>query len=44
MAGRPRRWPLVLLGEGADLLELHRILGAAMEKNGLKEGIISRRI
>jgi 2'-5' RNA ligase len=33
--GRPRR-PLVLLGENDALFELHRILGTAMEKNGLK--------
>jgi RNA 2',3'-cyclic 3'-phosphodiesterase len=34
----PRR-PLVLLGEGADALpELHKMLGAAMEKNGLQAG------
>jgi len=31
-----RRRPLVLLGEGDALLELHAMLGAAMEKNGLK--------
>ncbi|MPZ57576.1 MAG: 2'-5' RNA ligase [Rhizobiales bacterium] len=34
--GRPRRRPLVLLGEGDALLELHKVLGAAMEKNGLR--------
>jgi len=34
--GRPRRRPLVLLGEGEALLELHKILGAAMRKNGLR--------
>lgn len=36
--GRPRRCPLVLLGEGDALLELHKILGAAMKKNGLRAG------
>jgi 2'-5' RNA ligase len=34
--GRARRRPLVLLGEGDALLELHKILGAAMRKNGLR--------
>lgn len=34
--GRPRKRPLVLLGEGNGLFELHRNLGAAMEKNGLR--------
>ena len=34
--GRPRRQPLVLLGEGDALLELHKALGAAMEKSGLR--------
>jgi RNA 2',3'-cyclic 3'-phosphodiesterase len=34
--GRPRRWPLVLLGEGDGLFELHRILGAALAKYGLQ--------
>ena len=34
--GRPHRWPLVLLGEGEALLHLHKILGAAMEKYGLR--------
>ena len=34
--GRPRRRPLVLLGERDALSELHKILGAAMEKNGLR--------
>jgi 2'-5' RNA ligase len=33
-----QRQPLVLLGKGDALLELHRILGAAMAKNGLKAG------
>ena len=33
--GRPRRWPLVLLGEGDPVVELHEVLGAAMERNGL---------
>lgn len=32
----PCRRPLVLLGGGDALLELHELLGAAMEKNGLK--------
>jgi len=35
MSDIPRRRPLVLLGEGDALLELHRILGAAMERYGL---------
>ncbi|KXF78507.1 hypothetical protein ATN84_01555 [Paramesorhizobium deserti] len=35
-AGRQRRHPLVLVGESDPLLELHRILGAAMRKNGLR--------
>lgn len=34
--GKARKRPLVLLGEGNELFELHRILGAAMEKNGLR--------
>ena len=34
--GKPRKRPLVLLGEGNGLSELHRILGTAMEKNGLR--------
>jgi RNA 2',3'-cyclic 3'-phosphodiesterase len=34
--GRPRRWPLVLLGEGDGVFELHRILGAALAKHGLQ--------
>ena len=34
--GRPPNRPLVLLGEGDGLLALHKILGAAMEKNGLR--------
>jgi RNA 2',3'-cyclic 3'-phosphodiesterase len=34
--GRPPRWPVVLLGEGDGLFELHKILGAAMERYGLK--------
>lgn len=33
--GKPRR-PLVLLGEGDPLWDLHRILGAAMIRNGLR--------
>jgi 2'-5' RNA ligase len=32
----PHRRPLVLLGEGGALLQLHKILGAALERNGLK--------
>lgn len=38
-AGRPGRWPLVLLGEGDGLGALHRKLGTAMAKNGLRSGI-----
>jgi 2'-5' RNA ligase len=34
--GRPRGRPLVLLGEGDALVEFHKILGAAMRKNGLR--------
>jgi 2'-5' RNA ligase len=34
--GQPRGRPLVLLGEGEALLELHKLLGAAMRKNGLR--------
>jgi 2'-5' RNA ligase len=34
--GRPPRWPVVLLGEGDGLFELHKILGAAMARYGLK--------
>ena len=34
--GRLRKRPLVLLGEGEGLFELHRLLGAAMKKNGLR--------
>jgi 2'-5' RNA ligase len=34
--GRLRRRPLVLLGEGEGLFELHRLLGAALKKNGLR--------
>lgn len=33
---RPRRRPLVLIGEGEALFEFHRLLGAALEKNGLR--------
>ncbi|MDZ5699861.1 2'-5' RNA ligase family protein [Chelativorans sp. M5D2P16] len=36
VAGRPRKRPLVLLAEGDALLNLHGVLGAAMERNGLK--------
>lgn len=39
LKGRPGRWPLVLLGEGDGLGALHRELGAAMAKNGLRPGI-----
>lgn len=34
--GRPPKRPLVLLGESEDLFHLHHVLGAAMEKNGLR--------
>ncbi|TKT81087.1 2'-5' RNA ligase family protein [Aquamicrobium sp. LC103] len=34
--GAPRRRPLVLLCEGEGLFELHRKLGVAMERNGLR--------
>ncbi|MFU0507695.1 2'-5' RNA ligase family protein [Pseudaminobacter sp. NGMCC 1.201702] len=34
--GGPQKRPLVLLGEGVALSELHKNLGAAMEKNGLR--------
>ena len=34
--GRPPRWPVVLFGEGDGVFELHKILGAAMERYGLK--------
>ena len=34
--GRPPNRPLVLLGESEDLFHLHQVLGAAMEKNGLR--------
>ena len=37
--GNPGRWPLVLLGEGDGLGALHRKLGAAMAKNGLRPGL-----
>jgi len=33
--GRPPRWPVVLLGEGDGVFELHKTLGAAMERFGL---------
>ncbi len=36
--GRLRGRPLALLGEGEGLFELHRLLGAAMKKNGLRAG------
>ncbi|MGM0561812.1 MAG: 2'-5' RNA ligase family protein [Pseudomonadota bacterium] len=35
-SGRPHRRPLVLLGEGDAMFDLHGDLGAAMVKNGLK--------
>jgi RNA 2',3'-cyclic 3'-phosphodiesterase len=34
--GRPPRWPVVLPGEGDRVFEFHKILGAAMERYGLK--------
>jgi RNA 2',3'-cyclic 3'-phosphodiesterase len=34
--GDPHRRPLILLGQGDALRELHKRLGAVMEKNGLK--------
>jgi 2'-5' RNA ligase len=34
--GRPRKRPLVLLAEADALFDLHRALGAAMQKNGIK--------
>lgn len=34
--GRPHRRPLVLLGEGDAMFDLHGELGAAMVKNGLR--------
>lgn len=36
--GKPPKRPLVLLGEGAPLFELHRSLGAAMRANGFRAG------
>lgn len=36
LKGRPRRRKLVLLGEGDAVSELHKILGTAMGKNGLR--------
>jgi RNA 2',3'-cyclic 3'-phosphodiesterase len=36
LGGMPRRRPLVMLGAGEGLLELHKILGATMIKNGLR--------
>jgi 2'-5' RNA ligase len=35
IGGKPRRRPLVMLGEGEALLDLHKRLGAAMERHGL---------
>lgn len=37
--GKPRRRPLVLIGEGAALRKLHGLLGAAMEKNGFRAAL-----
>jgi 2'-5' RNA ligase len=34
--GEPRAQPLVLIGEGDALFELHKVLGVAMKKNGLR--------
>jgi len=34
--GAPPKRPLVLLGEGEGLTELHALLGAAMRRNGLR--------
>jgi RNA 2',3'-cyclic 3'-phosphodiesterase len=34
--GRSRQRPLVLLGESEGLFELYRVIGDAMEKNGLR--------
>jgi 2'-5' RNA ligase len=34
--GRPKRWPLVLLAEGEGLPELHKVLGVALRRYGLK--------
>ena len=34
--GRPPRWPVVLGGEGDGVFEFHKMLGAAMERYGLK--------
>jgi 2'-5' RNA ligase len=34
--GRPRKRPLVLLAEADALFDIHRALGAAMKKNGMK--------
>jgi len=36
--GFEQRWPLVLVGEGEGLVDLHKRLGAAMEKYGLRAG------
>jgi len=36
--GLEQRWPLVLVGEGEGLFDLHKRLGAAMEKYGLRAG------
>jgi 2'-5' RNA ligase len=34
--GEPRAQPLVLIAEGDALFELHKVLGVAMKKNGLR--------
>jgi len=34
--GKPRRLPLVLLCESDDVRKLHRILGTALERNGMR--------
>jgi RNA 2',3'-cyclic 3'-phosphodiesterase len=36
VGGKPARRPMVLLGRGGAILELHRLLGDAMRKTGLK--------
>lgn len=38
-SGKPRRRPLVLIGEGAAVRTLHGLLGAAMEKNGFRAAV-----